>query len=381
MDIFNKNEAYNQNFIGREKELEWLDQYLINRNRSHEPIYISGYPGVGKTSLMKQWFASRRTQWNPFWINMQDYPLYMDAVEEVMKTVRDLPESSERDHYRTIAVVIDDCELNKKEYEEISARIFNYKRIASLTFISRQQTVIDSDRQLILEPISRNESEELLRKLLSSDFTNVDLLEAIVASKGYPLAIELISKLLQGQRAEAFPALIDKPLYELSNNILVPTKEIITSVTPVIFTASQNIVTALQKQPSDVHKLTPREFEILLSDLLKDMGWEVELTKQTRDGGADILAYLNTDVGRLLCLVEAKHYREDRKIGVDLVRTLYGTLCDAQANSAMLVTSSSFTKDAREFQQKHQYQLSLRDYADLVTWIIKYGSNKKNQNH
>lgn len=118
----------------------------------------------------------------------------------------------------------------------------------------------------------------------------------------------------------------------------------------------------------------PRDFEKLLAELLKDMGWEVELTKQTRDGGSDILAYLNTDIGRLLCLVEAKHYREDRKVGVDLVRTLYGTLFDAQANSAMLVTSSSFTADAKEFQQKHKYQLTLRDYSDIVNWIMKYGN-------
>ena len=126
-----------------------------------------------------------------------------------------------------------------------------------------------------------------------------------------------------------------------------------------------------------MHKLSPREFEKLLAELLRDMGWEVELTKQTRDGGSDILAYLNTEVGRLLCLVEAKHYRQDRKIGVDLVRTLYGTLCDAQANSAMLVTSSTFTADAKQFQQKHQYQLNLRDYTDLVKWILKYGINAK----
>lgn len=107
------------------------------------------------------------------------------------------------------------------------------------------------------------------------------------------------------------------------------------------------------------------------------MGWEVELTQATRDGGKDILAYLNTDLGRLLCLVEAKHYRKDRKVGVELVRTLYGTFCDAQANSAMLVTSSSFSPEAHEFQRKHRYQLALRDYTNVISWIMKYGATRK----
>ena len=54
------------------------------------------------------------------------------------------------------------------------------------------------------------------------------------------------------------------------------------------------------------------------------------------------------------------------------MRALYGTLCDYQANSAMLVTTSSFTSDAHEFQKKHRYQLSLKDYANVVEWIQRY---------
>jgi hypothetical protein len=63
--------------------------------------------------------------------------------------------------------------------------------------------------------------------------------------------------------------------------------------------------------------------------------------------------------------------------GVELVRTLYGTLLDYQANSAMMVTSSSFSKDAHEFQKKHKYQLSLRNYTDLTGWIQNYGSRPR----
>ena len=123
-------------------------------------------------------------------------------------------------------------------------------------------------------------------------------------------------------------------------------------------------------------KLGSRQFEELIAELLKDMGWDVELTKATRDGGKDILAYINTDVGKFLCLVEAKRYRSDRKIGVELVRSLYGTLCDYQANSAMMVTTSGFSEDARQLQKKHEFQLSLRDYTDVVGWIMKHGRNR-----
>jgi HJR/Mrr/RecB family endonuclease len=106
------------------------------------------------------------------------------------------------------------------------------------------------------------------------------------------------------------------------------------------------------------------------------MGHEVTLTQATRDGGKDILASIKTECGEFLCLVEAKKYRADRKIGVSMVRTLYGTLCDYQASSAMLVTTSTYSKDAHAMQEKHQYQLSLRDYTDVAGWIQRYGMKR-----
>jgi len=59
-------------------------------------------------------------------------------------------------------------------------------------------------------------------------------------------------------------------------------------------------------------------------------------------------------------------------VGVELVRTLYGTLFHEQANSAMLVTTSHFTPDAKEFQKQHAYQLSLKDFQDVAEWISRF---------
>lgn len=107
------------------------------------------------------------------------------------------------------------------------------------------------------------------------------------------------------------------------------------------------------------------------------MGYEVTLTQATRDGGKDILGSIKTECGDLLCLVDAKKYREDPKTGVSLVRTLYGTLCDYQANGAMHVSTSRYSKDPRALQQKHQYQLSLRHYTEVAGWMQRYGIKKR----
>lgn len=132
------------------------------------------------------------------------------------------------------------------------------------------------------------------------------------------------------------------------------------------------LIKKLQKYPQDIYRVTPRQFEEIIADLLKDKGFDIELTQQSRDGGKDILAYLNTDAGKLLTLVEAKRYGKTKPVGVSIIRSLYGTLCDYDANSAMLVTTSRFSKDTKEFQKKHPYRLALREYSDVVEWINKY---------
>ncbi len=372
---FDFEREYDQNFIGREKELEWLNERLYRRGYFFSPTIISGPSGVGKTTLVKQWFSSRRISYTPLWLDLSSN-IDDNAIENLLIEIRRISD----DRYERgdrLTIVIDGTDVwSQKKHEEVVGKIFNYKIVSSLVFIRQKPLKFSRGEHLWLEPLSNSSTGDLLRKLLSTDLTDSQISQAIEASKGFPLALSILSKLIRGDNIDSILSSTKEPLYDIQNGILVPKNKILTETNPIIVSANKKLITSLKQQPDSLRNLSPREFEELLADLLRDMGWDVELTKQTRDGGADILAYMNTEIGRLLCLVEAKHYREDRKIGVELVRTLYGTLCDAQANSAMLVTSSSFTSDAKAFQQKHKYQLNLREYADVVDWILKFGTKK-----
>jgi hypothetical protein len=357
-------------FVGRKREMEWLDYHLIKGNLASSPIIIFGAPGVGKTTLLKQWFSLRQRA--SIWFAPRS-GTHKEALNDLLSQIEYSRDTYK--HKRDLAVVVDGSDFwNQKQHEEVAGKIFNYKFISSLVFIRNKDLKLSRSHLMHLGPFSPETAQELLKKILPFNLSDEKLRQAIKISKGSPLVLSLFGRLIQDENFQSIISTPQNPLYKLENNILVPKNEIITAIKPTIISASNSLVSALKKQPRDLYKLSPREFEKLLADLLKDMGWDVELTKQTRDGGSDILAYLNTSIGRLLCLVEAKHYREDRKIGVDLVRTLYGTLYDAQANSAMMVTTSSFTNDAKIFQQKHKYQLSLKDYADVVEWILKFGN-------
>jgi len=229
---------------------------------------------------------------------------------------------------------------------------------------------------LPLPALRTQEAVTLLTELLHLASHDPDIAALAATLDNHPLALTIVAGLAKDRPIRDLIRELQARLYELEQQVPQKLESVIEVVRPRIVIATDALIDRLRKYPRDLYRLLPRSFEELVAALLEDMGWEVNLTKQTRDGGRDILAYLNSDLGRLLCLIEAKRYNPQRPVGVELVRNLYGTLCDEQANSALLVTTSYFTADAREFQKRHVYQIGLRDYHDVVTWINNYKRKK-----
>lgn len=354
----------NPGFFGRQKELEWL----LDRFRHRwAPIVIAGPGGVGKTALINQFFASVRTSRPPVTWTLRDN---RDAA---MVELTGHVEYLYRDRNRPEIVAIDDADtLSERDMNQVASRLLNLKAVRTVIFATRRRP--DTLRAEVLElgPLGTMDAENMLKRLLGSDVAEGDLARAATLAQGLPLALSLLADFARARSPQAFSQFLRGEVYNLERGLIIPKKDLIADVKPKIILANQALVESLRKQPQSVFELPPRKFEELIAELLADLGYEVELTPATRDGGKDILAYMSTPHGRLLCLVEAKKYRMDRPIGVELVRQLYGTLIDADASSAMLVTTSSFSPDAHAFQRRHQYKLALRDYGNVVEWIQGY---------
>lgn len=116
-------------------------------------------------------------------------------------------------------------------------------------------------------------------------------------------------------------------------------------------------------------RLSPRKFEELVAYILEELGYQVTLTGQTCDGGIDIFALKKEPIGTFLTLVECKNYSPHRRVGIDIVRGLYGVLNIQKASHAMIATTSCFTSGARDFEKQYQFQMSLRDHADIINWM------------
>lgn len=140
----------------------------------------------------------------------------------------------------------------------------------------------------------------------------------------------------------------------------------------LILEVHSEIIKLIAREPNLIFEISPRKFEEIIAELFFKKGFEVELTKQTRDGGRDIVAIKKEMDVKTKYLIECKRYAMKRKISVGVVQRLLGVKVAESANKAILATTSDFTKDARRFAHSHLWDLDLKDHNDIMSWIKAY---------
>lgn len=137
----------------------------------------------------------------------------------------------------------------------------------------------------------------------------------------------------------------------------------------LILTVHSDLIRLIARNPNLIFEISPRQFEEIIAELFLKKGFEVELTKQTRDGGRDIIAVSKEMDVRTKYLIECKRYARTRNVSVGIVQRLFGVKVAESANKAILATTSGFTKDARKFANSHLWDLDLKDFNDIMSWI------------
>lgn len=120
-----------------------------------------------------------------------------------------------------------------------------------------------------------------------------------------------------------------------------------------------NMQTGIQS----IHSLSWREFEELLSEAFRRQGYQVEHPgKAGPDGGIDLKLMRRDE----RILVQCKHWKREQ-VGVAIIREILGVVTSEGADSGIVVTSGTFTLDARQFASQNSIKLIDRDA--LITMI------------
>jgi Holliday junction resolvasome RuvABC ATP-dependent DNA helicase subunit len=110
--------------------------------------------------------------------------------------------------------------------------------------------------------------------------------------------------------------------------------------------------------PSDFQFLSGIDFEKVVSIFLATMGFQVEITRATGDGGVDIEAVLDRPIVGGRYLIQCKRFAPDNLVGSATVREFYGAvIADRKAVKGVLITTSGFTVHARQFAENLPIEL------------------------
>lgn len=141
-----------------------------------------------------------------------------------------------------------------------------------------------------------------------------------------------------------------------------PRPDELLSVKPVVefdmvdrrFVQQSDILSDLENRPN-LMDLSPIEFENLVSNLFEKIGFQAKLTRASRDGGVDAIAFDPRPILGGKVVIQAKRYKN--VVGVSAVRDLYGTMINEGASKGILVSTSHYGPDAYDFAKDKPIEL------------------------
>lgn len=206
-----------------------------------------------------------------------------------------------------------------------------------------------------------HDASDSYNRALADDF-NLVLVEKELADSLSTLFLKEVADLLASQR------LVHGASSLLPQSVQIDFEEV-----------SSHLIDYLARHPQELHKVSWSSFEKIVAEILRRMGYEVNHTRLTRDGGVDIWAVRRDDLAETLYAIDAKKYAPDKILGPEPVRAIYGVIQIHSASVGMIVTTARFGPEALAIASQHRHRISLKDFNAVSKWLTKTSGSAQHE--
>lgn len=363
-------------FVGRNEPIQLILDW-INNKEQFPLLFLCGSAGVGKSTLLyhvASMLNNRGKNNNVFSFDLPEYSYQSEfTAENLFRNISQTPKGS---------LILLDNYVNQFPLQNLISLLTDKRGIIA----SRDDTFFshyEKSNTIWLNNLNMSESAAIIKNQLYEWNYNNQKSEALLhnilhTTNGNPTLIKAMLRLIKDYDFSNISELQNllesyRDGQHKQTNLYVP---------PAIIIPTMDVNVALMqhlaKHPNDMLELHSRQYEEVVAELYASMGFEVTLTPRQKDGGLDICAVSRSDIGTQLFIIECKKYSSTHKVGVELVRNLYGVLgMDKHGPSAgIIATTSYFTKDAKDLVKdtRFEHRIKLQDYDYISALLKKYYS-------
>jgi restriction system protein len=154
-----------------------------------------------------------------------------------------------------------------------------------------------------------------------------------IAKRDLPTAIELVDL----TTLRAWVARVERSLRS-------DYSQIIKAITDL----SKHLAKIIANKPSELANMEWRDIERMLASIFEGLGFDVELTPPSKDGGKDIILEFSVSGVNQSYLVEVKHWRSKQKVGHGYISHFVDVVANEKRQGGLYLATYGYSHDAFE---------------------------------
>lgn len=312
--------------------------------------------------------------------------LWPSLRPQILRTIKDL-DTAQRLMMKAVAIV------SRRNHEE-PERLTNLRSYLLVVFSrllkaasrkqARQEQLQNEVQGLEIAGSSDVEQTILVRELLerSDDWTR-NVFEHLVL--GYTFTevaatLEMKPNVLRSMWSKKLSRARAK--FSAPLNSALKADEIV-AISSGLQVVNDELMKWLRSHPEDLLRVHPGTFELIVAEIFRDQGFEVEVLSSWNqpDGGIDVIAIRkDTLAGEFRVGIQCKRYVKTKTVRADLVWALEGRLEKFRLHKGVLATTAKFEDSMLTDIQAHLWRIELRDLNRLKRDLEGWGQFERSAN-